>query len=77
MDILKIKNLHVHYGAIKAVQNLSMSIKKGSIVTLIGANGAGKAVLYVLLQDLIALFMVKLPIMAYQLLKNHQKRFCD
>ncbi|WP_375623658.1 MULTISPECIES: ABC transporter ATP-binding protein [unclassified Bartonella] len=43
MDILKIKNLYVHYGAIKAVQNLSMSIKKGSIVTLIGANGAGKS----------------------------------
>ncbi|EJF82837.1 ABC transporter ATP-binding protein [Bartonella rattimassiliensis] len=43
MNILKIKNLHVHYGAIKAVQNLSMSIKKGSIVTLIGANGAGKS----------------------------------
>ncbi|EJF77339.1 hypothetical protein MCO_01254 [Bartonella sp. DB5-6] len=43
MDILKIKNLHVHYGAIKAIQNLSMSIKKGSIVTLIGANGAGKS----------------------------------
>ncbi|GAA4664109.1 ABC transporter ATP-binding protein [Bartonella pachyuromydis] len=43
MDILEIKNLHVHYGAIKAIQNLSMSIKKGSIVTLIGANGAGKS----------------------------------
>ncbi|WP_208440950.1 ABC transporter ATP-binding protein [Bartonella raoultii] len=43
MDILKIKNLYVHYGAIKAIQNLSMSIKKGSIVTLIGANGAGKS----------------------------------
>ncbi|WP_336294675.1 ABC transporter ATP-binding protein [Bartonella sp. CB169] len=42
MDILKIKNLHVHYGAIKAIQDLSMSIKKGSIVTLVGANGAGK-----------------------------------
>ncbi|WP_409361973.1 ABC transporter ATP-binding protein [Bartonella heixiaziensis] len=43
MDILEIKNLHVRYGAIKAIQNLSMSIKKGSIVTLIGANGAGKS----------------------------------
>ncbi|WP_455482551.1 ABC transporter ATP-binding protein [Bartonella sp. B35(2025)] len=43
MDILKIKNLHVHYGAIKAIQNLSMFIKKGSVVTLIGANGAGKS----------------------------------
>ncbi|AGF74504.1 branched-chain amino acid transport system ATP-binding protein [Bartonella australis AUST/NH1] len=43
MNILEIKNLHVHYGAIKAVQDLSMSIQKGSIVTLIGANGAGKS----------------------------------
>lgn len=43
MNILEINNLHVSYGAIKAVQGLSMSIKKGSIVTLIGANGAGKS----------------------------------
>ncbi|WP_208541397.1 MULTISPECIES: ABC transporter ATP-binding protein [Bartonella] len=43
MNILEIKNLHVHYGAIKAIQDISMSIKKGSIVTLIGANGAGKS----------------------------------
>lgn len=43
MNILEIKNLHVHYGAIKAVQGLTMSIKQGSIVTLIGANGAGKS----------------------------------
>ncbi|AQX28040.1 MULTISPECIES: ABC transporter ATP-binding protein [unclassified Bartonella] len=43
MNILEIKNLHVNYGAIKVIQDLSMSIKKGSIVTLIGANGAGKS----------------------------------
>lgn len=43
MSLLEIKNLHVHYGAIKAVQGLTMSIKQGSIVTLIGANGAGKS----------------------------------
>ncbi|WP_455478400.1 ABC transporter ATP-binding protein [Bartonella sp. B10] len=43
MNILKINNLHVYYGAIKAVQNLSLLIKQGSIVTLIGANGAGKS----------------------------------
>ncbi|WP_297327420.1 ABC transporter ATP-binding protein [uncultured Bartonella sp.] len=43
MNILEIKDLHVNYGAIKAVQGISMSIKKGSIVTLIGANGAGKS----------------------------------
>lgn len=43
MNLLEIKNLHVRYGAIKAVQGLTMSIKQGSIVTLIGANGAGKS----------------------------------
>lgn len=43
MNILEINDLRVNYGAIKAVQGLSMSIKLGSIVTLIGANGAGKS----------------------------------
>ena len=43
MNILEINDLRVNYGAIKAVQGLSMSIKEGSIVTLIGANGAGKS----------------------------------
>ncbi|MBI0003661.1 ABC transporter ATP-binding protein [Bartonella sp. M0177] len=43
MNILEINDLRVNYGAIKAVQGLSMSIKTGSIVTLIGANGAGKS----------------------------------
>lgn len=43
MNILEIKNLYVHYGAIEAIHDLSLSIKEGSIVTLIGANGAGKS----------------------------------
>lgn len=43
MSILKIKDLHVRYGAIKAVHGISLDIKQGSIVTLIGANGAGKS----------------------------------
>ncbi|MBH9988512.1 ABC transporter ATP-binding protein [Bartonella sp. W8098] len=43
MNILEINDLRVNYGAIKAVQGLSMAIKEGSIVTLIGANGAGKS----------------------------------
>ncbi len=41
--MLKIENLNVNYGAIKAVKNLSIEVKKGEIVTLIGANGAGKS----------------------------------
>lgn len=41
--MLEIKDLFVRYGGIQAVQGASMSIPHGSIVTLIGANGAGKS----------------------------------
>jgi branched-chain amino acid transport system ATP-binding protein len=39
---LELKNLWVHYGRAEAVKGVSMQIPEGSIVTLIGANGAGK-----------------------------------
>lgn len=41
--MLKVNNLHVAYGGIKAVTGLSMDIRDNQIVTLIGANGAGKS----------------------------------
>jgi branched-chain amino acid transport system ATP-binding protein len=41
--MLEIKNLVVNYGVITALQGISLSVKEGSIVTLIGANGAGKS----------------------------------
>src|SRR5882672_8828698 len=40
--MLEVKNLVVNYGVITALQGISLSVKKGDIVTLIGANGAGK-----------------------------------
>lgn len=42
-DILEIKNLFVAYGGIEAVKNISFKVPQGEIVTLIGANGAGKS----------------------------------
>ena len=41
--MLEINDLHVSYGAIKAVRGISFSVEEGEIVTLIGANGAGKS----------------------------------
>lgn len=40
--MLKVENLNVHYGVIQAVENVSIEVNEGEIVTLIGANGAGK-----------------------------------
>ena len=41
--MLKIENLHVSYGGIRALRGISMEVPDGKIVTLIGANGAGKS----------------------------------
>jgi branched-chain amino acid transport system ATP-binding protein len=41
--MLDVKDLHVSYGAIKAVQGVSFHLNKGEIVALIGSNGAGKS----------------------------------
>jgi branched-chain amino acid transport system ATP-binding protein len=41
--MLEVRNLAVRYGGIQALHDLSLSVPKGSIVTLVGANGAGKS----------------------------------
>jgi branched-chain amino acid transport system ATP-binding protein len=43
MALLELKNLSINYGAIQAVCNLDLEVHAGEIVTLIGANGAGKS----------------------------------
>jgi branched-chain amino acid transport system ATP-binding protein len=43
MKLLEITNLHVSYGAIKALQGINLQLNEGEIVALIGGNGAGKS----------------------------------
>jgi len=40
--LLEIKDLHVSYGAIKAIKGIDLYVNKGEVVTILGANGAGK-----------------------------------
>jgi len=41
--ILKVEGIHTYYGAIHAIKGVSLEVREGEIVTLIGANGAGKS----------------------------------
>jgi branched-chain amino acid transport system ATP-binding protein len=41
--LLKVDNIHVYYGAIHAIKGVSFEVYEGEVVTLIGANGAGKS----------------------------------
>ena len=43
MAMLEVENVHVYYGNIHALKGVSLTVEEGEIVTLIGANGAGKS----------------------------------
>lgn len=43
MALLELKDIHTYYGKIHALKGLSLEVKEGEIVTLLGANGAGKS----------------------------------
>ena len=43
MALLEIENLHVSYGSVEVLHGISLHVDEGEIVTLLGANGAGKS----------------------------------
>src|SRR5436305_7732699 len=43
MALLEVSDIHARYGAIEALKGVSLTVEPGEVVTLIGANGAGKS----------------------------------
>ena len=54
MAMLSIENLEVSYGMIRAIKGISFEVNQGEIVTLIGANGAGKTTILHTITGLVA-----------------------
>ncbi len=52
--MLKIENLHVYYGGIHALRGINMEVADGQIISLIGANGAGKSTTLKAIMSLVA-----------------------
>lgn len=61
--LLQVENLNVYYGVIQAIKNVSFEVKEGEIVSLIGANGAGKTTI---LQTLSGLIRAESGLIKYQ-----------
>ena len=55
MSLLEVKKLNVYYGMIHAVKDVSFTVEEGDIVTLIGANGAGKTTILQTLTGIVPL----------------------
>jgi branched-chain amino acid transport system ATP-binding protein len=53
--MLKLENISISYGAIAALKNVSLQVNRGEVVTLIGANGAGKTTILRTITGLLAL----------------------
>ena len=70
MSMLKVENLSVHYGMIQAVRDVSFEVNEGEVVSLIGANGAGKTTILRTLSGLVRPSSGKIEIIG----KENQKK---
>lgn len=70
MELIEIKNASKSYGTLKAVDNVSITIKKGEIFGLLGPNGAGKSTLISMISTLLTPDGGEITVSEYDILKN-------
>lgn len=70
MTMLKVDNLSVHYGVIQAVKDVSFEVNEGEVVTLIGANGAGKTSILRTISGLVRPSAGKIEFLGQEIQKN-------
>ena len=69
--MLEIKDLHVKYGAIHAIQGVSLGVDEGEVVSLIGANGAGKTTILHTISGLVKAASGSIELLGTNLLKTN------
>ena len=69
MSMLKVENLSVHYGMIQAVRDVSFEVNEGEVVSLIGANGAGKTTILRTLSGLVRPSAGKIQVLGKEIQK--------
>jgi len=69
MSMLKVENLSVHYGMIQAVRDVSFEVNEGEVVSLIGANGAGKTTILRTLSGLVRPSAAKIEFLGQEIQK--------
>ena len=69
--MLEIKDLHVKYGAIHAIQGVSLGVDEGEVVSLIGANGAGKTTILHTISGLVKAASGSIDLLGTNLLKTN------
>ena len=70
MALLNVKKINVYYGVIHAIKDVSFSVNEGDIVTLIGANGAGKTTILQTITGIVPLKSGKIEYQKKDITKN-------
>ncbi|MES5404694.1 ABC transporter ATP-binding protein [Streptococcus infantarius] len=74
MAMLKVDNLSVHYGVIQTVKDISFEVNEGEVVTLIGANGAGKTSILRTISGLVRPSAGKIEFLGQEIQKEPARR---